>query len=140
LRTRRSSDSDAKGTPAKLLHRRSPSDSLITPAGPAPPRGASPALSRSPSDSLIAPALPHLRRASDFGSPGVAVAGPFASRGASTMSARAQDDAMEMLLQVAMSLFNVVQFSRAQHFQLYPPPHLFRCRSWQARPLTLTLE
>jgi tRNA threonylcarbamoyl adenosine modification protein YeaZ len=71
---------------------------------------------------------------------GVAVAGPFASRGASTMSARAQDDAMEMLLQVAISRFNVVQFSRAQHFQLYPPPHLFRCRSWQARPLTLTLE
>ena len=78
---------------------------------------------------MVAPALPHLRRASDFGSPGVAVAAPSASR-ASTMSARAQDDdAMEMLLQVphachAVPVLNVVQF--------LPYRPLFCCRSSQA--------
>ncbi len=75
------------GTPAKSVQRQS-----------SPPRGASPALSRVPSD------LPGLRRPSDFGSPGVAVA-TAPSRPA--LSLRAQDDAMEMLLQVAAAALNL---------------------------------
>ena len=46
---------------------------------------------------------PSLRRPSDFGSPGVAVATAPSSR-VQAMSLREQDNAMEMLLQVAVTV------------------------------------
>ena len=106
-----------------------PHKSLPRPSSP--PRGASPAISRVPSD-FTTPTLPNLRRPSDFGSPGVAVASAAGSRNLA-MSLSAQDDAMEMLLQVTASpcLFSLSPLTSS--------PSLFlHRRSSQAPQSTLT--
>lgn len=119
------------------LRSRLPSDGAVTSASPkplprpsSPPRGVSPAISRVPSD-FTTPTLPNLRRPSDFGSPGVAVASAVGSRNLA-MSLSAQDDAMEMLLQVTAPFF-------VQTFGTHFTPSLFlRRRSSQAPQSTLT--
>jgi hypothetical protein len=121
LRTRRLSDGGVRGTPAKPAQR--PSSS--------PPRGASPALSRAPSDSLSTPTLQNLRRPADFGSPGVAVASASAASRSSATSLRAQDDAMEMLLQVPAPLCSLEYSRRLLSSSLCYPR---RFRSLQAHP------
>jgi hypothetical protein len=124
LRTRRLSDGAVRETPAKPVQR--PSSS--------PPRGVSPALSRAPSDNLATPTLQYLRRPADFGSPGVAVASASSASRSSATSLRAQDDAMEMLLQVLAPLCHA--HGRHPVLLTYSLPR--RCRSLQARPSTRT--
>lgn len=93
-----------------------PHKSLPRPSSP--PRGASPAISRVPND-FTTPTLPNLRRPSDFGSPGVAVASAAGSRNLA-MSLSAQDDAMEMLLQVTAPPLFVQSFTA--HFIPFAVP------------------